>query len=384
MDFRHGEGRSVSASPGEDPQAGLGASPRPVRMAAGEAHLYATSPGRPAREDDALGHGVYTWYLLEAMAWGFPKADLDGDGVLTAYEAHDHARGRTIQHTEGVQVPEAAFRVIGEGDLALAGRPGAKARRERALIYLYDTPVADLEVRVDGRDRGLLPGALPVSPGRHQVTVEDAEGREVVAGHMRFEQGRAYTLAEVQRLARGPRLDVSMAAVSLRAPGELGASLGPGALGVELQGSVRDAEDPGRGLTGGLRLGLARAPQREVQDQLVLAPRPVYTLGAQAAWQGDWRRLRLRAGWGLGAVWAPPSPLAGELPQDADPYALPSEAGWWFLETGPDLAVGWVLGENLTLTAQARPHATWLDVTGGGQPHLLGWHVFTLGLAADW
>ncbi|MFH1464329.1 MAG: caspase family protein [Pseudomonadota bacterium] len=42
---------------------------RPTAMSAGEARLFATTPGRPAREDDELGHGVYTYYLLEALSW---------------------------------------------------------------------------------------------------------------------------------------------------------------------------------------------------------------------------------------------------------------------------------------------------------------------------
>ncbi len=118
----------------------LGSStPRATTMGLGEAHLYATSPGRPAREDDDLGHGVYTYYLMEALSWGFADADLDGDRVVTAYEAHDYARVKTIKHTDTLQVPEAAFRVVGEADLVLAGSPDETVRRDRSLVYLYPT-----------------------------------------------------------------------------------------------------------------------------------------------------------------------------------------------------------------------------------------------------
>ena len=109
----HGEGKSVVRPDPFDgaPVLDDALVPRATTMGPAEAHLFATSPGRPSLESDALGHGVYTNFLLEALTWGLDDADRDEDGVVTVWEAHDHARGRTIAYTNGAQVPEAAFRV---------------------------------------------------------------------------------------------------------------------------------------------------------------------------------------------------------------------------------------------------------------------------------
>jgi len=56
---------------------------RRVRLGQSEAHLFATSWGRPAREDDALGHGVYTYHLLEGLTWNQTEADVNHDGLVT-------------------------------------------------------------------------------------------------------------------------------------------------------------------------------------------------------------------------------------------------------------------------------------------------------------
>jgi uncharacterized caspase-like protein len=83
---------------------------RKVRLGEAEAHLFASTFGRPAREDDELQHGVYTYHLLDALTWNQLEADANGDALVTVYEAHDHARRKTISWTTGSQVPEAYFR----------------------------------------------------------------------------------------------------------------------------------------------------------------------------------------------------------------------------------------------------------------------------------
>ena len=39
--------------------------------------------GRPAREDDELQHGVYTYHLLESLTWSLGEADSNGDGAVS-------------------------------------------------------------------------------------------------------------------------------------------------------------------------------------------------------------------------------------------------------------------------------------------------------------
>ena len=151
---------------------------RRVKLGQSEAHLFATSWGRPAREDDLLGHGVYTYHLLEGLTWNQLEADVNHDGLVTIYEAHDFARGATVIYTSGAQIPEAYFRVVGERDLVVTGEPEARLESQLALIYYYDTDSAfdGAALLVDGREKGLFPGSMPVDPGRHRVTIVGAEG----------------------------------------------------------------------------------------------------------------------------------------------------------------------------------------------------------------
>ncbi len=152
---------------------------RRVKLGQSEAHLFATSWGRPAREDDTLGHGVYTYYLLEGLTWNQLDSDANHDGLVTIYEAHDFARGATVSFTSGAQVPEAYFRVVGERDLVVTGEPEKRLESQLALIYYYDTADASLDgaaLLVDGREKGVFPGSMPVDPGRHRITIVGAEG----------------------------------------------------------------------------------------------------------------------------------------------------------------------------------------------------------------
>ena len=378
-----GDGKSV-ARPGAVPEMLAGA--LAPRVGLGEAHLYATTSGRPSREDDALEHGVYTYYLLDAMSWRFAEADVDGDGVLTAWEAHDHARAHTLEHTEGVQVPEAAFHVVGEADVVLAGTPDARAALERSLVYLYPVGPHDLSgarLMVDGRDKGVLPGTVPVAPGRHHVRVEDADGAFVVDGVMRFAPGRSYRADEVARLAQGPARIVGWRTVVASSP-PLASAVGAGAVGPELFWARRRNQGSGVGLLTELALGIGAAPSRRVGGELVLAARPTAWASVATGYQRDLGRLRWRAALGLSPVWVPPSYREADRDPEASPYASPDSAGWLFLAAGPTVGAGWVLGRGWTVHGELRPHLGALDADGDGRVSAVPWVVAGLGVEADW
>ena len=155
---------------------------RKVRLGEAEAHLFASTFGRPAREDDALEHGVYTNHLIEALTWNQADADTNGDGLVTAYEAHDYARAKTIEYTLGGQIPEAYFRVVGFNDLALVGSAEDRAQADAGLIYHYGDgdDVEDMDgatLLIDGREKGVFPGTFAVEAGRHRVRIVDPEGQ---------------------------------------------------------------------------------------------------------------------------------------------------------------------------------------------------------------
>jgi len=152
---------------------------RKVRLGESEAHLFASTFGRPAREDDELKHGVYTYHLLEGLTWSLGDADGNGDGVVTVYEAHDYARAKTISYTTGEQVPEAYFRVVGHNDVVLAGKPDERKRADLGSLFHYGPEGDDYDgavLIVDGREKGTFPGTYPIPAGRHRVRIVGADG----------------------------------------------------------------------------------------------------------------------------------------------------------------------------------------------------------------
>lgn len=127
-----------------------------------------------ARESDALGHDVYTWFLLEALERG----DADGDGAVTLTEAHEHARVGTYAYTGGAQRAWARAEVLGEDPIVLSGeRRGAGA----AVVASYRGALEGYRVRVDGQEKGALPGQVVLPPGPHRVELLPPAGDRVVA-----------------------------------------------------------------------------------------------------------------------------------------------------------------------------------------------------------
>jgi hypothetical protein len=328
-------------------------------LTSGEALLFATMPGRPSLEDDKLGHGVYTYYLLEAMGWGFAEADRDNDGVMTAWEAHDHARSRTLKHTNDLQVPEAAFRVVGMADVVLAGRPTPRKERERALVYLYpsrEDPLAGAELMVDGRMRGSLPGTVPLEPGRHHLALTGPGGVVLAEGYTTLSDGHAYRADALARLVDGPRIGVSVRAVQVLAPA-LKTLLGPGATGLEVGLWHRDDDAPGRGQVVGITGGVATSPKRPTQ----LRARGLGWAGVEVGWQNDWRRVRARLTWTAQGVLIPPNYAEGRDPL-LPAVDIPDQAGWIFGTTGPALQAGWVFSEVWSVHGRVQPMVTALAV----------------------
>jgi uncharacterized caspase-like protein len=79
--------------------------------------LTASDVNQVSTEDPALGHGVFTHYLLQALDSG--AADLDGDGVITVRELHLYLQRRVHEHSRGAQTPQ----LYNIGDMVLVERP---------------------------------------------------------------------------------------------------------------------------------------------------------------------------------------------------------------------------------------------------------------------
>jgi hypothetical protein len=319
---------------------------------------------------------VYTWYWLDALSWGFGDADVDRDHVLTAWEIHDYARGRTIERTGGAQVPEAAFRVVGEGDLVIAGDPDPRKRADRALVYLYPSSGdrwLGSTLIVDGREKGALPGTVPIPPGRHHVMVRSEDGEMLMDGWMRLAGGRGYTVDEVQRLAQGPSAEVGVRAVAIGS--SLRQALGPGAVGTEVYAASRSNGSDGRGFVRDLALGAALAPDAAL-------PRPLGWASGGVGWQGDHGRARARVGVGLSVVWIPPR-FAERPAEPIDLTAHPREVGWAFLAAGPSAGLGYVLGGGWSIVGSARPHVALLDPNLDRRAQAVSFAAWSVGIEVD-
>ena len=166
-----------------------------TRVGEAEAHLFAAAFHQPALEDPALQHGVYTYYLLQSLSRRSDDSDLDGNGVVSVVEAHQFARDRTIAHTSGAQVPQAMFKEVGREDINLSGGDEALEVAERGMLTSYSRLLANCHIRVDGVPRGMLPKALPVEPGIHQVeVVEPSSGQVLVQRSVRVGAGQSLSV----------------------------------------------------------------------------------------------------------------------------------------------------------------------------------------------
>jgi len=136
-----------------------------------------------ARESEKLGHDIYTWHFLQALEQG----DLDGDGAVTATEAHDRARRLTYDFTGGAQRPYARVEVLGDDPVVLSGQ---RSRAGAPAVGSFRENYDGYGVRVDGVAKGALPGLIPLDPGPHRVEVlSPGNGRVVARQRVRLRAG---------------------------------------------------------------------------------------------------------------------------------------------------------------------------------------------------
>ena len=349
-------------------------------LGVGEAYLFATTLGRPAREDDELGHGTYTWFLLQALSWETALADVNGDGLVTAYEAHDWARGKVHERTNGVQLPEAAFRVVGVYDVVLAGSPHQRRASDLALVFAYlpgDHPYHGSTLAVDGRDKGLFPGTVAIEPGRHQFAVRDASGTVVFEGTATVAEGQALAVEELRALVREDRRQIGVYVGYLGSASPSWEPIwGNGMFSVEAWSATRRGAPPGRGLYIGGVLGMGVSPRRQTWDHALADTRPAFWAGPEAGWGRDLRRLRFRVGLQFRATLLPVDRLAHGGSGPADIH----EAGWLFVSAGPQVKVGIVLSDRVALVTSGQLQITGLDLDWDGRASLVAFGGISAGV----
>ena len=146
--------------------------------------LTACAWGETAREDDKLGHDIYTHYFIEALT----GEDTDGDGAVTASEAHAHALSRTYYHSRGRQRPQMESNVLGADPIVLSGR---RIYPADPVLFSFLPHLTGMRVKVNGRDKGELPARLVLTPGSHQIQVVNGgeEGPKILDRKVEFKPG---------------------------------------------------------------------------------------------------------------------------------------------------------------------------------------------------
>ncbi len=114
-DTCHSGGFSTGGRKGAEPS--LNHLMRRFKESEGRVILSSARPDEYSLENQNLGNGVFTYYLLEGLKG---KADLNGDGVVTLKEAYDYVYEQTRKETKGVQHPQWEGRVAGEFPLSIS------------------------------------------------------------------------------------------------------------------------------------------------------------------------------------------------------------------------------------------------------------------------
>ncbi|MEW5739997.1 MAG: caspase family protein [Myxococcota bacterium] len=152
--------------------------------------LSASDWSEQAREDEGLQNDVYTHFLIEALTGA---GDRNGDGAVSATEAHDFARRRTWDFSNGRQRPSAELVEVGADPVILSGRVSKAGSPE---LYSYAARLDGFTLKVDGEARGELPGGVAVRPGAHAVELTKG-GDVLVREEVSLEVGERLDVEEL-------------------------------------------------------------------------------------------------------------------------------------------------------------------------------------------
>ena len=127
-------------------RSGRAPAPAAYEISRYDARLYSAHYDQPAMEDPSLQNGVYTHFLVQALAG---SGDADGDGLVDVLEAHLFALDRTLGFTEGAQVPWLHTTQVGRDTIIISGDPTQRVVAEQALLWGGPDPRGQ-QLRVDG------------------------------------------------------------------------------------------------------------------------------------------------------------------------------------------------------------------------------------------
>lgn len=145
-----------------------------------EVILRSCKPEEISWEDEKLGHGVYTFFLAEALSG---KADADKDGAVTVEETHQYVFEmvtKRAREKNEKQTPEISKTYRQYGEIVLAGNPLPPGTLLLTGSERGVTVFVDGELRATNAD---FPIHIPVRVGRREIIVRKegmAEFRKVV------------------------------------------------------------------------------------------------------------------------------------------------------------------------------------------------------------
>ena len=119
--------------------------------------------GASPREDESLRNDISAHFLVEALDG---VGDRNLDGAVTATEAHDYARRKTLHVTSGRQHPSAKILEVG-ADPVVSGRGDAPGQPRAVLVQR-----AARRLHAEGRRRRegrAAQGGAAVAPGKRSV-----------------------------------------------------------------------------------------------------------------------------------------------------------------------------------------------------------------------
>jgi hypothetical protein len=327
--------------------------------------LAASDWGETAREDEQLGHDIYTHFLIEALRIG---ADRNGDGAVTASEAHDYARRMTYQFTSGRQRPSAESTEVGVDPIVLVGRV---VRAGRPELYSYAPTLDGFEVLVDGRPLTELPGGAVVDPGRHRVQVAKGAGATLLDTRLELGAGQRIDLQDLVSAAEGrwevgPRAGLFTFLDQASRDQLLGPSATWGAAA-----SLRDW--PGRHLT--LRVDVAGASGRgsyQLAGAAASYDFQLFNAGVAVAWRAEPSWLR------GGSVLAGPRLSALRVARHFDLELVSAPQTYFTLTPGLLLGVDVPFGKGLVASTEL--HLDWAVVRVDGQDRSTGFGAWMIGV----
>ncbi|MGE0174153.1 MAG: caspase domain-containing protein [Oligoflexales bacterium] len=154
--------------------------------------LSASSWGQPAREDENLRNDIYTHFLIE----GLKSYDVNQDGGISLFEAHEYARSHTYDFTKGQQTPSALLNVEGADPIILNGEV---KRTSRPVIFADIEGYRNLQLQVDGQTKGTLWNPQKLNEGHVKITLVDPQDpdRPVINHHVFLQADRTYPVSSL-------------------------------------------------------------------------------------------------------------------------------------------------------------------------------------------